>query len=181
MARAHDAVRRARPQIVLRAAWLAALDQLADLGKARHESTTTAPCAPPRPACCAPAARSPPGASRSRCIAGLVLALTGRSLSLGRLDRLAARRADRRCRSATWRCACGSTPACSTGWRRATIASLPSLDRALARLGLRRDADGPRPLADRVLGTRQLMQRHGIAVVAQTHRLRMALAMQDWR
>jgi protein-tyrosine phosphatase len=37
MTLAHEAVRRARPQIVLRPAWLAALDQLATSGKTRHE------------------------------------------------------------------------------------------------------------------------------------------------
>ena len=37
MALAHEAVRRARPQIVLRPGWLAALDQLATSGKTRHE------------------------------------------------------------------------------------------------------------------------------------------------
>ena len=67
------------------------------------------------------------------------------------------------------------------GLARATIASLPSMDHALERLGLRRNADRSRPLADRVLGTRQLMQRHGIAVIAQTIVFAMALAMQDWR
>ncbi|MBT2301581.1 hypothetical protein J7E70_14035 [Variovorax paradoxus] len=67
------------------------------------------------------------------------------------------------------------------GLAKATIASLPSMDRALEQLGLRRNADASRPLADRVLGTRQLMQRHGIAVIAQTIVFAMALAMQDWR
>lgn len=37
MAGAHEAVRRARPQIVLRPAWLAALDRLATSGKTRDE------------------------------------------------------------------------------------------------------------------------------------------------
>ena len=55
------------------------------------------------------------------------------------------------------------------------------MDRALAALGLRRGADGSRTLADRVLGARQLMQRHGIAVIAQTVVFAMALAMQDAR
>lgn len=67
------------------------------------------------------------------------------------------------------------------GLAKATIASLPSMDHALEQLGLRRNADASRPLADRVLGTRQLMQRHGIAVIAQTIVFAMALAMQDWR
>jgi hypothetical protein len=67
------------------------------------------------------------------------------------------------------------------GLAKATIASLPSMDRALEQLGLRRNADASRPLADRVLGSRQLMQRHGIAVIAQTIFFAMALAMQDWR
>lgn len=63
----------------------------------------------------------------------------------------------------------------------ASNASLSSMDRALEQLGLRRNADASRPLADRVLGARQLMQRHGIAVIAQTIGFAMALAMQDWR
>ncbi|KWT72303.1 MULTISPECIES: hypothetical protein [unclassified Variovorax] len=61
------------------------------------------------------------------------------------------------------------------------IASGPSMDRALATLGLRRRADGTRPLVDRVFEARQLMQRHGIAVIAQTIVFAMALATQDWR
>ncbi|MDR6858153.1 hypothetical protein [Variovorax guangxiensis] len=111
---------------------------------------------------------------------GLVLALTGRSLP-----------------SATWAAfgvvALIGLPerylamrvrldaALFDGLARSTIASGPAMDRALATLGLRRRADGTRPLADRVLGARQLMQRHGIAVIAQTVIFAMALAMQDSR
>jgi hypothetical protein len=61
------------------------------------------------------------------------------------------------------------------------IASPGSLDGALERLGLRRDADAPRPLPERVMLARQLMQRHGVAVAAQTVVFALALAMQDWR
>ena len=112
-------------------------------------------------------------------ISGLVLALTGRSLP-----------------SATWAAfavvALIGLPerylamrirldaALFDGLASSTIASGPAMDRALATLGLRR-ADGTRPLPDRVLGARQLMQRHGIAVIAQTIVFAMALAMQDWR
>ncbi|MDL9999676.1 hypothetical protein QTI24_13735 [Variovorax sp. J22P240] len=61
------------------------------------------------------------------------------------------------------------------------IASPSALDNSLEKLGLRRSSDGPRPLADRVLEARKLMQRHGIVVVVQTVLFAMALAMQDWR
>jgi len=113
-------------------------------------------------------------------IAGLVLALTGRSLSsaswiafatvalIGFPERYLALRMR-------------LDMALFDGLARSTIAALPAMDSALERLGLRRGADGSRPLADRVLGTRQLMQRHGIAVIAQTIVFAMALAMQDWR
>ncbi len=113
-------------------------------------------------------------------ISGLVLALTGRSLP-----------------SATWAAfavvALIGLPerylamrlrldaALFDGLASSTIASGVAMDRALATLGLRRRADGTRALADRVLGARQLMQRHGIAVIAQTIVFAMALAMQDWR
>jgi hypothetical protein len=113
-------------------------------------------------------------------IAGLVLALTGRSLA-----------------SAAW-IAYGAVAliglperylavrlrldvALFDGLANGTIASLPAMDGALERLSLRRGADAQRTLADRVLGARQLMQRHGIAVIAQTAVFAMALAMQDWR
>ena len=59
------------------------------------------------------------------------------------------------------------------------IANLPALDGALEKLGLRRAADATRPLAERVLGTRQLMQRHGIVVATQTVVLILALVLQD--
>jgi hypothetical protein len=113
-------------------------------------------------------------------ISGLVLALTGRSLGSAAwiayaavaLIGLAERYLALRLRL---------DASLFDGLARATIASLPSMDHALERLGLRRNADRTRPLTDRVLGTRQLMQRHGIAVIAQTLVFAMALAMQDWR
>ena len=113
-------------------------------------------------------------------ISGLVLALTGRSLGsaawiayaavalIGLPERYLALRLR-------------LDASLFEGRARATFASLPSMDHALVRLGLRRNADRSRPLADRVLGTRQLMQRHGIAVIAQTIVFAMALAMQEWR
>ena len=113
-------------------------------------------------------------------ISGLVLALTGRSLGsaawiayaavalIGLPERYLALRLR-------------LDASLFDGLARATIASLPSMDHALERLGLRRNADRARPRADRVLGTRQLMQRHGIAVIAQTIVFAMALAMQEWR
>ncbi|VTU37032.1 hypothetical protein H6CHR_04856 [Variovorax sp. PBL-H6] len=113
-------------------------------------------------------------------VSGLVLALTGRSLPsvtwaafavvalIGLPERYLAMRVR-------------LDAALFDGLARSTIASGPVMDRALATLGLRPRANGARPLADRVLGARQLMQRHGIAVIAQTIVFAMALAMQDWR
>lgn len=113
-------------------------------------------------------------------IAGLVLALTGRSLPsvswgayavvalVGLLERYLALRL---------RLDAGMYEALA----RDAIGSLDSLDGALERLGLRRPADASRPLADRVLLARQLMQRHGIAVTVQTVMFALALAVQDWR
>ncbi|OUL98192.1 hypothetical protein [Variovorax sp. JS1663] len=113
-------------------------------------------------------------------VSGLVLALTGRSLPsaawtafavvalIGLPERYLALRI--RLDSALF-----------DGLAKDTIPSPIAMDRALETLGLRRAADGKRALADRVLGARQLLQRHGIAVVAQTVVFAMALAMQDWK
>ena len=113
-------------------------------------------------------------------ISGLVLALTGRSLPsaawaafaavalIGLPERYLALRVS-------------LDAALFDGLARSTIATESAMDRALATLGLRRVADGARPLADRVLGARQLMQRHGIAVIAQTVAFAMSLAIQDAR
>lgn len=113
-------------------------------------------------------------------IAGLVLALTGRSLPsvswgayavvalVGLLERYLALRL---------RLDAGMYEALA----RDAIGSLDTLDGALERLGLRRPADAPRPLAERVLLARQLTQRHGIAVTVQTVMFALALAVQDWR
>ncbi|MGO4391971.1 hypothetical protein AB4Z46_11515 [Variovorax sp. M-6] len=65
------------------------------------------------------------------------------------------------------------------GLAHGAIATLPALDGALEKLGLRRAADATRPLPDRVLGTRQLMQRHGIVVATQTVVFILALVLQD--
>lgn len=68
------------------------------------------------------------------------------------------------------------------GLARGTIASLDALDTALARLGLRSaDADATRPLPERVLGTRQLLQRHAIVVACQSAMFLLALMTQDLR
>lgn len=111
-------------------------------------------------------------------IAGLVLALTGRSLSstawiayaaiglTGLLERYLALRLR-------------FDVALFEGLAQSTITTLPAMDDALERLGLRRSAQASRPLVDRVLGTRQLVQRQGIAVVAQTVMFALALALQD--
>ncbi|MEJ8811811.1 hypothetical protein WKW77_12090 [Variovorax ureilyticus] len=113
-------------------------------------------------------------------IAGLVLALTGRSLPsvswaayavvalVGLLERYLALRL---------RLDAGMYEALARG----AIGSLAALDGTLEGLGLRRTADASRPLADRVLLARQLMQRHSIAVAVQTVMFALALAVQDWR
>ena len=113
-------------------------------------------------------------------VSGLVLALTGRSLpsaswtafALVALAGLPERYLALRIRL---------DAALFDGLARDTIPSPSAMDRALETLGLRRTADGKRTLADRVLGARQLLQRQGITVVAQTIVFAMALAMQDWK
>ena len=114
------------------------------------------------------------------CIAALVLALTVRSLSatpamsfgavvvLGALERYFAFRLR-------------LDQALFADLASGPIASLDALDSALERLGLR-DAQPPaasRPLADRVQGTRQLMQRHAIVVACQSAMFFLALMTQD--
>jgi len=113
-------------------------------------------------------------------IAGLVLALTGRSLPsaawfiyamvglVGLPERYL-----------TLRLALAAS--LFEGLVQGAIASPSALDDSLEKLGLRRSSDGSRPLADRVMEARKLMQRHGIVVVVQTVLFAMALAMQDWR
>ena len=65
---------------------------------------------------------------------------------------------------------------------RGTVGSLAALDSALQRLGLRPSAHGaPRQLDDRVLGARQLMQRHTLAVACQSAMFLLALLTQDLR
>lgn len=115
------------------------------------------------------------------CIATLVLALTLRSLStlstmafsavavLGLLERYFAFRLR-------------LDEALFDGLARGTVASLQALDQALAALGLR-DAPAPpaapRPLAERLLGTRQLMQWHTTVVACQSALFLLALLTQD--
>jgi hypothetical protein len=65
------------------------------------------------------------------------------------------------------------------GLARGSIASLPALDTALSRIGMRPSPDAARSLADRVLGTRQLMQRHGITVACQAAMFLLGLLTQD--
>jgi len=65
------------------------------------------------------------------------------------------------------------------GLARGTIATLPALDSALSRIGVRQLPDASRSLAERVLGTRQLLQRHGITVACQAAMLLLALLTQD--
>jgi hypothetical protein len=113
-------------------------------------------------------------------IAGLVLALTGRSLPavawaahaavalVGLAERYLALRL---------RVDAAVFDALAQG----TITSLPALDGALESLGLRRGAEVPRSLADRVVAARQLMQRHGVVVTVQTVVFAMGLVMQDAR
>ena len=59
--------------------------------------------------------------------------------------------------------------------------SLAALDNALQCLGLRKAPDAPRTLQDRVLGARQLLQRHGIVVICQSVLFLLALLTQDLR
>lgn len=113
-------------------------------------------------------------------IAGLVLALTGRSLPAASWAAFAAialaglpeRYLAMRLRLDT---------AVFDGLAQGAIASLPVLDGTLDTLGLRRASDGPRPLANRVMAARLAMQRHGIVVVLQTVVFALALALQDSR
>ena len=115
------------------------------------------------------------------CISALVLALTLRSLSttatmgfgavviLGALERYFAFRLR-------------FDEALFEGLARNTVASLDALDRALSSLGLREpppSQHAPRPLDDRVQGTRQLMQRHAIVVACQSAMFLLALMTQD--
>jgi len=115
------------------------------------------------------------------CISALVLALTLRSLSttatmgfgavviLGALERYFAFRLR-------------FDEALFDGLARNTVASLDALDRALASLGLREpppSQHAPRPLDDRVQGTRQLMQRHAVVVACQSAMFLLALMTQD--
>ncbi|RSZ41233.1 MULTISPECIES: hypothetical protein [unclassified Variovorax] len=115
------------------------------------------------------------------CISALVLALTLRSLSttatmgfgavviLGALERYFAFRLR-------------FDEALFDGLARNTVASLDALDRALSSLGLREpppSQHAPRPLDDRVQGTRQLMQRHAIVVACQSAMFLLALMTQD--
>lgn len=114
------------------------------------------------------------------CIAALVLALTLRSLSstaamgfgavviLGALERYFGFRLR-------------FDEALFDGLARNTVVSLGALDQALSALGLRpADAQPPtRPLADRVQGTRQLLQRHAIVVACQSAMFLLALMTQD--
>jgi hypothetical protein len=66
------------------------------------------------------------------------------------------------------------------GLAQGRIATLAALDGALGRLGLRSAPDdSSRALADRVLGTRQLVQRHGITVACQAAMFLLALLTQD--
>ena len=63
-----------------------------------------------------------------------------------------------------------------------TIASPDALDQALCVLGLREPPpeQAARPLADRVRGTRQLMQRHAIVVACQSAMFLLALMTQGF-
>jgi len=73
------------------------------------------------------------------------------------------------------------------GLARGSVASLVALDRALDRLGLRsapsaqiaQTSQATRPLPERMLGTRQLLQRHAIVVACQSAMFLLALLTQD--
>ena len=114
------------------------------------------------------------------CIAGLVLALTLRSLSgtsamgfgavaiLGVLERYFALRSE-------------FDIGLFDGLARGEIAALSALDAALKRLGLRSASTSARPLDDRIQGTRLLMQRHAIVVACQSAMFLLALLTQELR
>lgn len=61
------------------------------------------------------------------------------------------------------------------------IESLSRLDGALQRLGARAAPEAPRNLDERIAGTRQLMQRHGIVVACQGAMFLLALLTQELR
>ncbi|RYF33148.1 MAG: hypothetical protein EOO26_09165 [Comamonadaceae bacterium] len=61
------------------------------------------------------------------------------------------------------------------------IESLQRLDSALQRLGARDAPEQPRNLDERIAGTRQLMQRHGIVVACQCAMFLLALLTQELR
>ncbi|PLC04537.1 hypothetical protein CY658_11875 [Variovorax sp. RO1] len=114
------------------------------------------------------------------CIAALVLALTLRALSntailafaavmvLGVLERYFAFRLR-------------LDQALFEGLANGQIATLGALDNALSVLGLRDPPPHPsaRALADRVQGTRQLMQRHAIVIACQNALFLLALMTQE--
>jgi len=114
------------------------------------------------------------------CIAGLVLALTLRSLPLtsamgfgavailGVLERYFALR-------------CAFDAGLFDGLAHGRIAALPPLDAALERLGLRGTSGPVRSLDDRIQGTRLLLQRHAIVVACQTAMFLLALLTQELR
>jgi len=114
------------------------------------------------------------------CIAGLVLALTLRSLSgtsamgfgavaiLGVLERYFALRSE-------------FDIGLFDGLARGEIAALSALDAALKRLGLRSASTSTRSLDDRIQGTRLLMQRHAIVVACQSAMFLLALLTQELR
>lgn len=113
-------------------------------------------------------------------IAGLVLALTGRSLpavSWASFAAIALAGLPERYLTLRLRL----DMALFDGLAHGAIATLPVLDGTLDKLGLRRGADVPRPLADRVTAARLAMQRHGLVVVLQTVLFALALALQDSR
>lgn len=62
-----------------------------------------------------------------------------------------------------------------------TVGSLRTLDGALAALGLRAATADERALGDRILGTRQLMQRHLIVVACQSAMFLLAVMTEDLR
>ena len=62
-----------------------------------------------------------------------------------------------------------------------TMPSLAAMDHALQRMGLRNPPDEARTLEQRVLGARQLLQRHGIVVICQSVLFLLALLTQDLR
>ena len=113
-------------------------------------------------------------------IAGLVLALTGRSLpsaAWGAYAVVGLAGVVERCFALRLR----QEAALFEGLAQGAIDGLGALDGTLETLGLRRHGDASRKLPERVWAARQSMQRHVFAVAVQTAAFALALVLAEWR